>query len=324
MKNKRHLVSALLLLACILVLVTSVSAQTNTPSQQPDVASLIQKLAYADEVERGSIMEQLDQIKDPNVLAPPVLAALDTVDPPDAWKLLDILARFSDSVKPEPLIRLARRSDPVPPTLKPQLISMGERTRQPLLKAIDDACVAWKPEPPISNSATDSQDGDSENQAAHARKFLHWASGALADMGSAGLNDLLQMLRGHNACQQGAAQSGLTQYVIGVPSTLDPSVVHGLSAALAAADPSVQKAAVAVVDPMIGFGRATLSPAMTTSLFAILKTHPDAEARRTAFGLLQHARGDAPKRAAEIASHDTDESIQNEATDFLENLPRPH
>jgi hypothetical protein len=75
---------------------------------------------------------------------------------------------------------------------------------------------------------------------------------------------------------------------------------------------------------MIGYGRATLSPAMTTSLFAILKTHPDAEARSTAFGLLQSARGDAPRRAAEIASHDLDESIQNSAINFLENLPRPH
>jgi hypothetical protein len=63
---------------------------------------------------------------------------------------------------------------------------------------------------------------------------------------------------------------------------------------------------------------------MTKSLFAILKTHPDAEARRAAFGLLRRAKGDTPRRAAEIASHDTDESIQNAATDFLESLPTPH
>jgi hypothetical protein len=37
-------------------------------------------------------MAQLDQIKDPDVLVPPVLAALDKVDPSDAWKLLDVLA----------------------------------------------------------------------------------------------------------------------------------------------------------------------------------------------------------------------------------------
>lgn len=324
MRNKPYLVSALLLLACILGLRTSVSAQTNTPNQQPDVASLIRKLPDADEVERGSIMEQLEQIKDPDVLVPPVLAALDNVDPRDAWKLLDVLARFTDSVKPGPLIRLARRSDPPPPTLEPQLIAMGDRARQPLLKAIDDACVIWKPAPPISNSETDSEDADSQNQAAHSRNFLNWASRALADMSSAGLNDLLQMLRGDNACQQNAAQFALTQYAIGGTPTLDPCVVHGLSDALSAADPTVQKAALAVVEPMIGFGRATLSPEMTKSLFAILKTHPDPEARSTAFGLLRHAKGDAPRRAAEIASHDTDYNIQNSAIQFIEDLPNPN
>jgi hypothetical protein len=301
-----------------------VSAQTNATNQEPDVASLIQNLANADEIERGSIMAQLEQIKDPDALVPPVLVALDKVDPRDAWKLLDVLARFTDSVKPEPLIRLAGRSDPPPPTLEPQLIAMGDRARAPLLKAIDDACVVWKPAPPMSNSEADDEDTDSQNQAAHSQNFLDWASNTLADMGSAGLNDLLQMLRGRNACQQNAAQFALTQYALGVTPTLDPRVVHGLSDALAAADPNVQKAAVAVVESMIGFDRAALSPEIIKSLFAILKTHPDAEARRAAFGLLRHAKGDAPRRAAEIASRDVDESIQNSATDFLENLPRPH
>ena len=305
-------------------LLTKASVQSNPSNQQPNVVALVEKLTNADEVERGTIMDQLDQIKDPDVLVPPVLAALDKVDPRDAWKLLDVLARFTDSEKPEPLIRLARRSDPPPPTLKPQLIAIGDRASQPLLKAIDETCVAWKPALPISNSEADDEDTDSQNQAAHSQNFLYWASDALAAMGSAGLNDLLQMLRGHSACQQSAAQFGLTQYALGVTPTLDPRVVHGLSDTLAAADPTAQKAAAAVVETMIGFGRATLSPEMTKSLFAILKTHPDAEARRTAFGLLQHARGDAPRRAAEIASHDPDESIQNAAADFLENLPRPH
>jgi hypothetical protein len=323
MRNNPYL-SALLILACILGLLATASAQTNTSNQQPDVPSLIQNLVNADEIERGSIMAQLDQIKDPDVLVPPVLAALDKVDPRDAWKLLDVLARFTDSVKPEPLILLARRSDPPPPTLEPQLIAMGDRARQPLLRAIDDACVTWKPEPPMSNSETDDEDTDSQNQAAHSQNFLNWASSALVDMGSPGLSDLLQMLRGHSACQQSAAQFALTQYSLGVAPTLDPRVVHGLSDALAAADPTVQKAAVAVVETMIGVGRATLSPDMTKSLFAILKTHPDPEARRAAFGLLRRAKGDAPKRAAEIASHDADESIQSEATDILENLPSPH
>ena len=324
MRNKPSLVSALLLLACILGLRTSVSAQISTSNQQPDVASLIRKLADADEVERGSIMEQLEQIKDPDVLVPPALVVLDKVDPRDAWKLLDILARFTDSVKPEPLIRLARRSDPPPPTLEPQLIAMGDRARAPLVKAIDDACVTWKPEPSISNSETDDEDTDSQNQAARSQNFLNWASRALADMGSAGLNDLLQMLRGHRACQQNAAQFALTQYALGVAPTLDPRVVHGLSDALAAADPSVQKAAVAVVETMIGFGRATLSPEIIKSLFAILKTHPDPEARRAAFDLLRHASGDIPKKAAEIASHDTDYNIQNSAIEFIEDLPNPN
>jgi hypothetical protein len=323
MRNNPYL-SALLILACILSLLATASAQTNTSNQPPDVPSLIQNLADADEIERASIMAQLDQIKDPDVLVPPVLAALETVAPEDAWKLLDALARFTDSVKPEPLIRLARRSDLVPPTLKPQLLAMGDRARQPLLKAIDDACVTWKPEPQISNSQTDSEDTALENQAQHSRNFLSWAATALADMGSAGLNDLLQMLRGRSACQQSTAQFGLTQYALGVAPALDPHVVHGLSDALSAADPSVQKAAVAVVEAMIGYGRATLSPEITKSLFAILKTHPDAEARRAAFGLLQRAKGDVPRRAAEIASHDTDESIQSAAADFLDNLPRPH
>jgi hypothetical protein len=323
MRNKPYLLTALLILTCILGPRTTASAQTNSSNQQPDVASLIQNLADADEIERGSSMDQLEQINDPDVLVPPVLAALDKVDPRDAWKLLDVLARFTDSVKSEPLIRLARRSDPPPTTLKPQLISMGDRARVPLVNAIDDACTTWKPAPPISNSETDSEDADSHNQAEHSQNFLYWASNALADMGSAGLNNLMQMLRGHNACQQNAAQFGHTQYALGVTPTLDPHVVRGLSDALAAADPTIQKAAVAVVETMIGFGRATLSPEMTKSLFAILKTHPDAEARRAAFGLLRRAKGDTPSRAAEIASHDTDESIQNAAADFLENLPRP-
>jgi hypothetical protein len=324
MRNKPCLLSALLILSCILGLLEAASAQTNASNQPPDVVALVNNLADADEIERGSIMDQLEQIKDPDVLVPPVLAALDKVDPRDAWKLLDVLARFTDSVKPEPLIRLARRSDPPPPTLEPQLIAMGDRARAPLLKAIDDACVTWKPAPPMSNSEADGEDTGSQNQAEHLQNFLNWASSALADMGSAGLNDLLQMFRGRNACQQNAAQYALTQYALGVAPTLDPHVVRGLSDALAAADPAVQKAAVAVVETMIGFGRATLSAEMIKSLFAILKTHPDAEARRAAFSLLRRAKGDTRRRAAEIASHDTDESIQNAATDFLENLPRPH
>jgi hypothetical protein len=324
MRNKPCLLSALLILSCILGLLEAVSAQTNASNQPPDVPSLIQNLANADEIERGSIMDQLEQIKDPDVLVPPVLAALDKVDPRDAWKLLDVLARFTDSVKPEPLIRLARRSNPLPPTLEPQLIAMGDRARAPLLKAIDDACVTWKPAPPMSNSEADDEDTGSQNQAEHSQNFLYWASNALVDMGSAGLNDLLQMLRGRNAYQQNAAQFALTQYALGVEPTLDPHVVRGLSDALAAADPAVQKAAVAVVETMIGFGRATLSAEMIKSLFAILKAHPDAEARRAAFGLLRRAKGDTPRRAAEIASHDTNDSIQNAAADFLENLPGPH
>jgi hypothetical protein len=324
MRNKPCLLSALLILACILGLQTMASAQTNTSNQQPDVVALIQNLADADEIQRRSIMDQLEQIKDPDVLVPPVLAALDKVDPRDAWKLLDVLARFTDNVKPEPLIRLARRSDPPPATLQPQLIAMGDRARVPLVNAIDDACTTWKAAPPISNSETDNEVADSHNQAEHSQNFLYWASSALADMGSAGLNDLLQMLRGRNACQQNAAQFGLTQYALGVTPTLDPRVVHGLSDALAAADPNVQKAAAAVVETMIGCGRATLSPEITKSLFTILKTHPDAEARSAAFGLLRRAKGDGPRRAAEIASHDTDESIQSAASDFLENLPTPH
>jgi hypothetical protein len=61
---------------------------------------------------------------------------------------------------------------------------------------------------------------------------------------------------------------------------------------------------VIVVETMIGYQRDALKPEMIKSLFAILRTHPDVEARRAAFDLLRQASGDVAKKAAEIASHD--------------------
>ncbi len=132
------------------------------------------------------------------------------------------------------------------------------------------------------------------------------------------------MLNSHEACQQSAAQAGLTDYVLGAVSPLSPHVVQGLANALNASDIAVQKSAVIVVETMIGYQRDFLKPEMIKSLFAILRTHPDVEARRAAFDLLRQASGDVAKKAAEIASHDTDYNIQNSAAEFIENLPNPN
>jgi hypothetical protein len=185
MRNKPYLVSALLVLAPILGLRSSVSAQTNTSNQQPDVASLVQELANANETERRNIMEQLDQIKDQAILVPPVLAALDSVDPQDAWRLFDILARFPGSTKPEPLIRIARRSDEIPSTIKPQLTLIGDPARAPLLHAIAEACATWKPVPDTSDPANQSEDVEINKQDLHTNNFMNWAAGTLAGTGPA-------------------------------------------------------------------------------------------------------------------------------------------
>jgi hypothetical protein len=318
--NIRRLFVALIALVSLHGPRLSASAQSTPPS---DIPALLQSLIDSDEVQRTQIMEQLDLIQDPNVLVPPVLAALETVDPRQAWRLLDILARFPGSAKPEPIIRLAHRSGEISYTLKTQLVSLGDPSRPALLKAIADACVTWKPEPPSTDSQSRQESSEPDAEIVQSQYFIHWASGALAEINPEGRNALLEMLRSSNACQRSAAQAGLTDYVLGASRTLDPSVVKGLKAGLNASDPAVQKTSVLIVEPMIGYGRAKLSPEMTKSLFAILKAHPDREARRAAFDMLRHAGGDIPKKAAEIASHDLDENIQNSATDFLENPPDP-
>ncbi|HEY2545508.1 MAG TPA: hypothetical protein VGI46_05545 [Candidatus Acidoferrum sp.] len=311
---------ALLAIATSLPLQPSASAQAPAPS---DLPNLLQKLIASDEIQRRQIMEQLDQVQDPDVLVPPVFAALETVEPREAWKLLDILARFPDRAKPEPLLRLARRSEEIPDTLKQQLVSIGDPARPALLKAIADTCVTWKPEAPMTRYAPQPESRQIDEGAIRTRHSIHWAAGVLSDTGSKGRNALLGMLHSRDACQLFVAQEGLTEYVLGADRPLDPQVINGLTAALSAASPAEQKAAVLVVEPMIGYDVADLSPQMTRSLFAILKAHPDTEARRAAFDLLCHADGDIPEKAAEIASHDPDESIKNSATDVLENLPHP-
>jgi hypothetical protein len=314
-----HLTVAFLGFSILLSPRLSGAAQYSPP---PDVPALLQELVASGETQRGQIMEQLHQIQDPNLIVPPVLAALDTVDQQDAWKLLDVLAPFSNFAKPEPLIRLARRSDRVPSTLETQLATIGAPARTALLKAIADECVTWKPFSP-EKQTNDGPAGDEDPQTQRSQAFMEWASRILGSISPAGLDDLLQMLRVHDACQSNVARSGLISYVLNSAPPADPRIVRALSAALNAPDPNVQAAAVQIVEPVIGFQYAKLTPGLTKSLFSILKTHPDAEIRSRALSLLLQASGDTPKKAAEIASHDPDENIQNSAASFLENPPEP-
>jgi hypothetical protein len=305
------------ILACILAMHTPSFAQSNQP---PEIDALIHKLIASDTVERNAIMEQLDRIQDPNVLVPPVLAALDDVDPNEAWKLLDILARFPGAAKPAPLVRLARRAG-APwrmDTLKAQLISLGEPARVELFKSISEACTTWKPAAENPSADPEGEPAEPDNQARDLQNFLNWAAGALAETGSAGLENLLAMLHGHDACRRKAAQAGLTAYLPGNRDALDPRVViSSVSQALADSDTGVQEAALKVVECMIDYGSAKLSPAMIQSLFVILKGHPDVATRFAAYRLLLLAPGNTPKKAAEIASRDPDENIQDSAYRFL-------
>ena len=303
--------------ACMLAIHAPLSAQSNQP---PDIHALIQKLIASDSAERNAIMEQLDRIQDPNVLVPPVLAALDDVDPNEAWKLLDILARFPGAAKPAPLVRLARRTR-APwrlDTLKVQLISLGEPARVELFKSISEACTTWKPAAENPSADPEGEPAEPDHQMRDVQNFLNWAAGTLAETGPAGLENLLQMLHGHDVCRRKAAQAGLTAYFPGHRDAVDPRVViSSVLQALADSDTGVQEAAVKVVECMIDYGSAKLSPAMIQSLFVILKGHPDAATRFAAYRLLLLAPGNTPKKAAEIASRDADEKIQDSAYRFL-------
>lgn len=290
------------------------SAGQSTP--RPDVPALLEELAASGETQRGQLMDQLHQIQDPNLIVPPVLAALDTVDPQDAWKLLDVLAPFSNLAKPEPLIRLARRCDRVPLTI---LATIGAPARTALIKAIADECVTWKPSSP-ENQGDDGPAGDEDSQTRRSQAFMEWAAKTLGSISPAGLDHLLQMLLSHDACQSNVARTGLTSYVLNSEPPADPRIVRALSAALNAPDAIVQAAAVQIVEPLIGFQYAKLTPGVTKSLFSILKAHPDAEIRSRALSLLLKASDDTPKKAAEIASHDPDGRVQDVAANFFEEL----
>ena len=99
-------------------------------------------------------------------------------------------------------------------------------------------------------------------------------------------------------------------------------MVQGLANALNASDIAVQKSAVIVVETMIGYQRDFLKPEMIKSLFAILRTHPDVEARRAAFDLLRQASGDVAKKAAEKSLLMTPTTTFKIAqTEFIKNLP---
>ena len=149
---------------------------------------------------------------------------------------------------------------------------------------------------------------------------MEWVARTLGSISPAGLDDLLQMLRSHDACQSNVARAGLISYVLNSAPPADQRIVRALSAALNAPDPILQAAAVQIVEPVIGFQYAKLTPGLTKSLFSILKTHPDAETRSRALSLLLQASGDTPKKAAEIASHDPDGRVQDLAANFLEEL----
>jgi len=298
-------------------------------TKQSDIKALIQKLIDADDVERPLVMEQLDQIKDPNALVPPLLAALEVVDPKEAWKLLDVLARFPGAVKPAPLLRLARRTAAgnlnmlQQPQLSAQLLAAGSSVREEIVKAISDACVTWTPNGEDGPSSSDEKTTESPDQAINLQAFLDWAAKTLAATGPQGVDELLQMLGGHDACRRQAAQDGISQYLLEDEELELKPVMRRLTEDLANADPGVQKAAMSVIEPIIGFHRAPFSAELIKPLFVILKNNPDAEARSTAFRLLCRGSASTRKKAAEIASHDSNEELQNVALELLEQIAEP-
>jgi hypothetical protein len=298
--------------------------ETNQTAQAPDVGTLIQKLIAADEIQRRAVMEELDQIQDPKLVVLPLLAALDTVDPKEAWKLLDILARFPEATKPELLIRLAQRSDVVPNTLTTQLSSLGARARPPLIQAISDACTNWQPAPE-NNSEGDADNPKQEQseESMKAERFFRWAATTLAQTGPQGVDVLLKMLHDRDACHRTAASDGLIDYALGYGPELKARVVPGISAALTDRDVLGQKGAVTVLEPLVGFNLASLTPQMITTLFSILKNNPDFSARDIAFRMLRQSSRVNARKAAQIASHDANEELRNAAEQYLEELPDP-
>jgi hypothetical protein len=285
--------------------------------KKPTVGELIQKLESAEGNDRDLIMDQLDQIHDADVLVPLLLAALDQVDPQNAWKLLDVLARFPSAHPEAQLVRLAKRADPIPRVMEPFLI--GEPARKELLKALSEACATWQPPAENIDDARMDDLTDEDQAAAKTQRFIEWLGLGIGQSGSAGLDQLLDILRDHSVCRRTAARGGLISIILGAGS-IDPKLVDGVTAALRDADPRVQLSAVTVLGYLVGFSRATLSKAMLPPLFSILKSHPDSQARSSAFAVLRSGPGDTPKRAAQLALHDSDEHIQESAENLLEAL----
>jgi hypothetical protein len=307
---------ALAAFALMLLLAPSPRAIAQS-EKKPTVDGLIEQLESAEGHDRGVIMDQLDQIHDADVLVPSLLTALDRVDPQNAWKLLDVLARFPSAHPEAQLVRLAKRADPIPRDLEPFLI--GEPARKELLKAVADVCATWQPPAKNPDDARTEELTDEDQAAAKTQRFIEWLGSAIGQSGSVGLDQLLAMLRDHNACHQTAARGGLNSVILGA-GIIDPKLVDGVTAALSDPDPRVQFSAVTVLEPLIGYGRAPLSKEMLPPLFAILKSHPDSEARSSAFSVLRSGQGDTPKRAAQLALHDADENIQESAYNLLEAL----
>jgi hypothetical protein len=301
-------------LAILLPTVHRAFAQSD---KKPTIAELLQRLESAEGPGRDRLMEQLDQIHDADVLVPAVLAALDRVDPENAWKLLDVLARFPGAHAEAPLVRLAQRADQIPRGMEPFLT--GEPARNELLKALADVCASWKPPSKNLDEATVDELTAEDQGALKSQRLIEWIGDALGQTGSSGLDQLLAMLRDHSGCRESAAQAGLTFNIL-QSAELDPRMVNGVTAALSDPDAHVQHSAVAVLEPMIGYDKATLSKEMLQPLFAILKSSPEFDARRAAFALLKRAPGDTAKKAVELASHDPDGNLQRYAEEFLDQL----
>src|SRR5260370_6004192 len=111
--------------------------------KKPNVDELIQRLEAAEGHERDVVMGELDQIKDADVLVPPLLAALEHSDPQSARKLLDVLARFPGVPLTVPLVRLARRADPIPWGI--QAVRVRETAEDKPLNALTAACASGQP-----------------------------------------------------------------------------------------------------------------------------------------------------------------------------------
>jgi hypothetical protein len=316
MKLGFHLNVAAIAIAFLLAQPPRTLAQSD---MRPNVDELIQRLQAAEGHDRDLVMEELDRIQDADVLVPPLLAAFDRVDPQNAWKLLDVLARFPNVQLAAPLVRLARRADPIPRGIEPFLV--GQPARKELLKALTDVCLSWKPLAENTDDAgeelTEAQKEERESgETRKSRGFIEWAGTALGHTDPAGPGDLLAMLRDPSACRQTAAKDGLMS-VVSEAEKPDPQIGKGVTAALGDADVGIQRTAVSILYLMNDRGT-RISKDMLKPLFLILKTHPYSGTRSAAFRLLRTAPGDAPIRAAEIAVHDADAQLQDIAETFLE------